>query len=490
MKDYKYFAFISYQRKDEKWAKWLQRKLEHYKLPAFIQENQSELKSKYIRPIFRDKTDITPGPLPKVLERALDDSKYLIVICSPNAVKSFYVNEEIQTFIQQGKKDRIIPFIIDGVPHSDNSENECFPPALLSLPPKDELNAANVHESGKEHAFIATVASMLNVDFKVLYDRFKHEQKVRRTILIAVLSLLALLLYGTYEYKRSKVEYYSDYVDCYAIPQGIIKLTSQQVAKKNHMYRFRYKRIPWGEKNALKWRPVSVECVNSKGRPQDPSPDLNRASIMEIEYYAESGEVSQINFCNRNGKVLYRHKYTSPSNDQISTIIDVKKSVEERGDGFAGSNSLLSQASQEHYSNITRYYIERKDGFVTKITYHYGNSYEADSSITTDENGISGKMYKLDSLGRVIEVTYLDRKGCIRCDKQGIAKVKYEYDKWGNISELSYWNPNDSLRICSKNWAIKRTESDTNGNLTKISYYDAQNQPCIVKSDNCSFVIH
>lgn len=27
---YTYYAFISYQRKDEKWAKWLQRKLENY----------------------------------------------------------------------------------------------------------------------------------------------------------------------------------------------------------------------------------------------------------------------------------------------------------------------------------------------------------------------------------------------------------------------------------------------------------------------------
>ena len=29
-----YYAFISYKREDEKWAKWLQRELEHYLLPA------------------------------------------------------------------------------------------------------------------------------------------------------------------------------------------------------------------------------------------------------------------------------------------------------------------------------------------------------------------------------------------------------------------------------------------------------------------------
>lgn len=38
-----YFAFISYQRKDEKWAKWLQHKLEHYKLPVNVREEDPSL---------------------------------------------------------------------------------------------------------------------------------------------------------------------------------------------------------------------------------------------------------------------------------------------------------------------------------------------------------------------------------------------------------------------------------------------------------------
>ena len=32
------FAFVSYKREDEKWAKWLQQKLENYKLPAVIRK--------------------------------------------------------------------------------------------------------------------------------------------------------------------------------------------------------------------------------------------------------------------------------------------------------------------------------------------------------------------------------------------------------------------------------------------------------------------
>lgn len=34
--EYKYFAFISYNSKDTEWGKRLQRKLEHYKMPATL----------------------------------------------------------------------------------------------------------------------------------------------------------------------------------------------------------------------------------------------------------------------------------------------------------------------------------------------------------------------------------------------------------------------------------------------------------------------
>ena len=53
-----YYAFISYKREDEEWAKWLQETLEHYKFPT-NQNGRTDL-PKYIRPTFRDVTDLPP----------------------------------------------------------------------------------------------------------------------------------------------------------------------------------------------------------------------------------------------------------------------------------------------------------------------------------------------------------------------------------------------------------------------------------------------
>ena len=69
---YDNYAFISYKREDEKWAEWLQRKLEGYKLPTILKKTNPSL-PRHLRPIFRDKTDLGGG----ILSDELDNYKIL-----------------------------------------------------------------------------------------------------------------------------------------------------------------------------------------------------------------------------------------------------------------------------------------------------------------------------------------------------------------------------------------------------------------------------
>ena len=125
-----YYAFISYKREDERWAKWLQNKLEHFKLPSNL-NGRTDL-PREIRPIFRDTSELTPGNLPQQIHDALDKSRFLIVVCSPHSAQSKWVNLEIETFIAMGKQDCIIPFIIEGHPYDSDPAVECFPQAIRS----------------------------------------------------------------------------------------------------------------------------------------------------------------------------------------------------------------------------------------------------------------------------------------------------------------------------------------------------------------------
>lgn len=168
-----YYAFISYKREDEKWAKWLQDKLEHYKFPTNL-NGRTDL-PKNIRPTFRDVTDLKPGLLAEEIHNALLSSEWLIVVCSPRSAKSPWVCKEAQTFIDLGRADHIIPFVIEGSPFSNDPTTECYPEALLNLTDSQELLAANINEMGREAAAIKVVARMFGLKFDALWQRFERE---------------------------------------------------------------------------------------------------------------------------------------------------------------------------------------------------------------------------------------------------------------------------------------------------------------------------
>ena len=99
-KQYKYYAFISYKREDEEWAKWFQNELANYHLPSKLDEIENLPKE--FRPVFRDVDELKAGNLPEQISQALETSMHLVVICSPRSAKSDWVNKEIYEFIEIG----------------------------------------------------------------------------------------------------------------------------------------------------------------------------------------------------------------------------------------------------------------------------------------------------------------------------------------------------------------------------------------------------
>ena len=180
------YAFISYSHKDERIAKWLQSNLEAYRLPVEV-VNEFE-NTRYLRPVFRDRTDLNSGKLSEELRMNLESSKFLIVLCSSNSADSFWVNEEIRTFIGLGQVDKIIPVLVDG------GQQESLPYSLkeyYSEHPEDELLSVDLYSEGKEVSLIRIVSRMLSLEFNVLWDRHKRYKR-RKFILLSSASVLAL----------------------------------------------------------------------------------------------------------------------------------------------------------------------------------------------------------------------------------------------------------------------------------------------------------
>src|SRR6202021_2000692 len=97
--DWRYWAFVSYSRQDEGWARRIAAGLERFRVPADLRKPEpiGGLRTDRLSPIFRDRDEFPPASdLQATLKLALRESKYLLVVCSPAAAQSKWVDLEIQ----------------------------------------------------------------------------------------------------------------------------------------------------------------------------------------------------------------------------------------------------------------------------------------------------------------------------------------------------------------------------------------------------------
>ena len=193
---FKYYAFISYNSKDTEWGKKVQKKLEHYRMPATLCSEHGWERTP-IKPVFFAPTDIQPGGLTEELQERLKASRNLIVICSPNSAQSQWVGKEIEFFHQLGRTKQIHFFIVEGIPHSGNPDTECFNPIVntLGLP---EILGANIHEKiyrwpwlNKERAYVQLISKLLGVEFDAIWQR--HRRLLVRKAIAWTLGLIVVV---------------------------------------------------------------------------------------------------------------------------------------------------------------------------------------------------------------------------------------------------------------------------------------------------------
>ena len=197
-----YRAFISYSHADAKWANWLMRRLESYRVPANLVGSKGRdgpIPAK-LGKFFRDRDELpSAGSLSKTINDALEKSHALIVICSPSSAQSQWVNAEIDAYRQKGNEDTIFSFIVAGDPASRDAGVAAFPYALLKPnvegePEREPLAAdARKEGDGRERAFIKLVAGLLGVGFDDLAQR-EAQQRHKRMAIITGASLAGMTL--------------------------------------------------------------------------------------------------------------------------------------------------------------------------------------------------------------------------------------------------------------------------------------------------------
>jgi tetratricopeptide (TPR) repeat protein len=196
---YKYKAYISYSHCDERWASWLHRALESYRIPRKLvgtKTGMGEVSSR-IKPVFRDRDDLSSASdLGGTVKQALSDSENMIVICSPEAAASHWVNEEIRVFASLGRKKQIFCVIVDGEPGGVGTASTCFPAALEEIGLQEPL-AADVRKwaDGKHLSKLKLVAGILGLSLDQLRRRdLQKRQRVWALAAVASIAVAAVLV--------------------------------------------------------------------------------------------------------------------------------------------------------------------------------------------------------------------------------------------------------------------------------------------------------
>ena len=218
---FKYRAFISYSHRDRRWGDWLHGRLETYRVPRRLvgRAERCGPVPRRLFPVFRDHEELPSSPdLSEAIRQALERSQSLIVICSPHAATSRWVNEEVRIFKQLGRVDRILCLIVDGEPNAtdkpDRGLTECFPPAIRfavssdGSPTSDRVEpiAADVRSGSdtRADAVLKLVAGILGVAYDEL--KLREQRRQRRRVVTAVLAAVALLaaFAGVWEWQETR----------------------------------------------------------------------------------------------------------------------------------------------------------------------------------------------------------------------------------------------------------------------------------------------
>lgn len=202
----RYRVFLSYSHADTKWARWLMRRLETYRVSRRFHGRQAPIGEVGLRiaPVFRDRDELpTTSDLGETIRGALREAATLVVICSPRSARSRWVTEEIRSFKRMHGERNVFAFIVAGEPKVEGAADDCFPLALrrevgpdgtFSGAPAEVVAAdARPEGDGPRLAFIRLVAGLLGVGFDELRQRELHRRN-RRLTFIAIGSAAGMAL--------------------------------------------------------------------------------------------------------------------------------------------------------------------------------------------------------------------------------------------------------------------------------------------------------
>lgn len=281
-------------------------------------------------------------------------------------------------------------------------------------------------------------------------------------------AILVLLVAGLWiwDYNRTKVFYYKDYVEYWGVPEGIGRLSGSDMEHREQSYRFEYCQ--------RKLRRASL--VNSRDKVinhSDTEHAISRYSDVYF-YYTDNGKIDYKLIYDSNGKVLFKMDYdenlktvTFRQNDEYGTEMNLK----------ANTTKLYNETGAwfEDKSRISRYILKYDDKGLLVEQQYVG----LQNVPVNDSENIHGMRFKYDEKGHKIEEQFIDLDGNITTNGIGLAVKCYAYDEDDNWHSVTYLNAERKSSHDGNNCAYVEMSYDEYGNRKTEKYYTIDKKPSI-----------
>lgn len=491
-KAHDYYSFICHRSQDKSFALKLQKKIERYKIPSKLNRP-----TRYVRHVFVDKNELRKPELKDELIEDIKKSDSLIVLCSPTSAspadgaadwgevkdwkdpsRTGWIGFEISHFMEKNPEKpyaHIIPVVIDG----DPEEGNCFHPLLLN-----EIRQQNLkwYDFRKKKRYLDVIEAILDPPDHVEFRKRDKGRRLKRTVFAAILTTIFLTAatFGL-DYFLPHAEEYQDYILVNEVPVGIgsyagggdhYRITTNKAAKT-----------------------VKLEHLNGQGTPIKEESEAHPNGPMIANYkLRDTGYPDTVDYLDRNGIVQVTYAYATDLayvafqenafvSDQVYPVTDENE--------YGIANRM----------NIDKYDLERDErGMTATVRFMHGENY------VIDDDGVAGRQYEYDEIGRLAGITYLSITGEPCINKSGISSILYDYQEgylcrksymdlegkliygengyaekritWeGNERISTYFDPDGELILC-RQWYAKGIEQfDDTGNCLNVSYYGVDDKP-------------